>query len=71
MDLPAGRLASALFGFNAGVELGQLAVVAVAWPLLEALRRIRGGHFHQRFSEVASASICGVGVFWFTVRNFG
>ena len=42
MDLPAGRLASALFGFNAGVELGQLAVVAVAWPLLEALRRIRG-----------------------------
>jgi hypothetical protein len=27
---------SRLFGFNAGVEVGQLAVVALIWPLLRA-----------------------------------
>jgi len=32
--LPGGRLAQALLGFNVGVELGQLSVVALVWPLL-------------------------------------
>ncbi len=30
---------AALLGFNVGVELGQLAVVAVAWPMLQWLRK--------------------------------
>ncbi len=34
IGLPAGRMAAALFGFNVGVELGQLVVVAAVWPLL-------------------------------------
>lgn len=34
MHLPTGELASALVGFNVGVELGQLAVVAPLFPLL-------------------------------------
>ena len=35
LELPTERLASALFGFNLGVELGQLAVVAAARHLFE------------------------------------
>ncbi|MCG8591569.1 MAG: HupE/UreJ family protein, partial [Proteobacteria bacterium] len=43
LELPAARLVPALAGFNLGVELGQLAVVALAWPLLNALGRTAGG----------------------------
>lgn len=37
--LPATQLVTALLGFNLGVELGQLAVVLLVWPLLTWLRR--------------------------------
>jgi hypothetical protein len=43
LHLSAGGLATALLSFNAGVELGQGAVVAAAFPLLAALRRRRAG----------------------------
>lgn len=38
LGLPSGSLLSALFGFNLGVELGQLAIVAVFLPVAYALR---------------------------------
>lgn len=37
--LPAHALPLALLCFNLGIELGQLAVVAIAWPALALLRR--------------------------------
>jgi hypothetical protein len=70
MDLPRGRLAVALFGFNVGVELGQLAVVLMVWPLLRALARGRRDWFPP-VQEAISAAVCGVGLFWFLVRSFG
>ena len=39
LGLPQGALALALVGFNVGVELGQLAIVAAFLPLAYALRR--------------------------------
>jgi hypothetical protein len=71
MTLPTERLAAALLGFNVGVELGQLAVVALVWPMLVALRRVGTGRAHRVFAEVASAAVCGTGVFWFISRAFG
>ena len=38
LGLPAGSLALSLAGFNVGVELGQLAIVAVFLPLAYAMR---------------------------------
>jgi hypothetical protein len=38
LGLPRGSLAAALVGFNAGVEIGQLAIVAAVLPLAYALR---------------------------------
>lgn len=72
MDLPASRVAPALFGFNVGVELGQLAIVAAAWPLLRWLS-VAGGHgrWHIRVAEIGSASICGLGLYWFATRLVG
>jgi hypothetical protein len=68
MELPASRLATALFGFNVGVELGQLAVVALLWPLLRGLARVG---WHTRVAEIGSAAICGLGLYWFVTRTFG
>jgi len=70
MDLPTDRLVAALFGFNAGVEVGQLAVVALTWPLLRVLAHTRDGRWHDRVAELGSAAICGLGLFWFLTRTF-
>jgi hypothetical protein len=39
VGLPAGRAPEALLGFNVGVEIGQLGVVAVALPVIALSRR--------------------------------
>jgi hypothetical protein len=71
LELPPSRLAVALFGFNAGVELGQLGVVAALWPALALLARTHRGRFHRLVAEVGAAGICGLGVFWFLTRALG
>ena len=70
LSLPTDRLVSALFGFNVGVELGQLAVVLLVWPVLYALSRWDKGRLHTRTAELGSAAICGLGLFWFVTRSF-
>ncbi|MEE2672727.1 MAG: HupE/UreJ family protein [Myxococcota bacterium] len=69
LELPPARLLLALFGFNVGVELGQLVVVFAAWPLLYWLSRMRAGA-HRRVAELASAAIFGLGIFWLVSRNY-
>ena len=71
MTLPTHRLVPALVGFNLGVELGQLAVVALIWPALILLRQKAGGLPYRLFAEAASASICAVGLYWFLTRTLG
>jgi hypothetical protein len=71
MSLPTARLAPALFGFNLGVEVGQLGVVLVAWPLLRLLARLSPDRGYPLTSQLASAGICGLGLYWFVARAFG
>jgi hypothetical protein len=71
MSLPAGRLVPALLGFNLGVEVGQLAVVLMVWPLLRLGARRLGAPVERWVVEGASAAIFGLGLYWFVVRNFG
>jgi hypothetical protein len=71
LALPPQQLAIALFGFNLGVEVGQLAVVACLWPCLRALARPAGGRALELVAEGGSAAICGLGLFWFVTRSFG
>jgi len=71
LELPRERLVAALFGFNVGVELGQLAVVLAIWPLLLALSRLGGGRFATPLAELGSAAVCALGVFWFVSRAYG
>jgi hypothetical protein len=69
LRLRGSDLAIALFGFNLGVEVGQAAVVAVAWPLLLWLRRSAG--FRKYGVRAVAALVFAFGVFWFIQRAFG
>jgi hypothetical protein len=61
------RLVHALLGFNVGVEVGQLVVVAAIWPILS----LAGERLRQRLLELGSASVLALGVFWFVIRAYG
>ncbi|MBI3781971.1 MAG: HupE/UreJ family protein [Deltaproteobacteria bacterium] len=68
--LASDRIVPALFGFNAGVEIGQLAVVSFIWPALRVVTRGRERAYHM-VVDFGSAIIAGLGVFWFVARTFG
>jgi len=68
LGLRHGQLASTLFGFNLGVELGQLAIVAVFLP---AALSLRGFLFYRRFVlQAGSAGIMLVASTWLAERAF-
>ncbi|MGB8221667.1 MAG: HupE/UreJ family protein [Polyangiales bacterium] len=67
-ELPRAQLVQALFGFNVGVELGQLGVVVCIWPILRWLRS-RG--FGQTVVDATSFAGAAVGTFALLVRVFG
>jgi hydrogenase/urease accessory protein HupE len=67
LGLPAHGLLLSLFGFNAGVEVGQALVVAVCLPLLLLLRRTR---WQSRAVSSSSVAILLVGVVLFLERAF-
>jgi hypothetical protein len=67
VGLPPGRLAPALLGFNLGVELGQLVIVAIAWPLLRSA--LRGEPARRRLLiQLGSSPILAAGLYWFLSR---
>lgn len=69
LGLPQGALVLALVGFNLGVELGQLAVVAVFLPLAFALRRTR---LYRRGVMVGgSLAVAALSAVWLAERLFG
>ncbi len=70
MQLPPGRLAELLVGFNLGVEFGQLTLVVAATLLVVALRRAKLTLPRPVVVDVASAFLVGLGVFWLVTRNF-
>lgn len=67
MNLSSGQLASSLFSFNLGVEMGQVSMVALIFPLLTGIRHLS---WHHLFLKGASATVLGFGVFWFVQRLF-
>ncbi len=64
-------VATRLFGFNVGVEVGQLVAVALVWPLLAAgTRRLGPRRFDRLIVEPCSVAVLAAGVYWFTVRSY-
>ena len=68
LGLHAGQLAATLFGFNLGVEIGQLAIVAVFFPLAYSLRELL---FYKRvILQFGSATIMIIASTWMAERVF-
>jgi hypothetical protein len=65
MQLPRSGLALSLFSFNAGVEIGQIAIVLSLFPLMRDL--ISSG---WRLKPAISAGIGCLAVYWFVQRAF-
>lgn len=66
VELPAGELPLALAAFNAGVEAGQLAVLALGLPLVSWLTA--RSWFRHGGLQAASGAIAATGLWWFVVR---
>ena len=69
LGLHAGSIAVPLAGFNIGVEVGQLAVVGVALPILAAVRATR--LYPRRVMPGASIATILVAVGWLVQRMGG
>ncbi len=67
MHLPRAGIASSLLAFNAGVELGQIAIVLAVFPLLLLLRRTAS---YAKVMSSASALLLVAGLFWLWQRAF-
>ncbi len=67
--LPPNAFFSALIGFNVGVELGQLAVIAVAF-FVTAYWFGNKPWYRRRIATPASVLIAAVGAWWFVERVF-
>lgn len=67
-ELPRAHLVGALLGFNVGVEVGQLAIVAALWPLLQWLRRRA---YDRTVVEAASIAGAALATFALVARVFG
>ena len=68
LGLPSGALALALVGFNVGVEVGQLAIVAVFLPLAFVLRH--SWLYRRGVLAGGSALIAVLAAVWFLERAF-
>ena len=69
MRLPPRALGWSLFGFNAGVEIGQLLVVVLVASALALLRR-RSEVVSRRLAFAGSIAVIAAGTFWFVQRVF-
>jgi len=68
LGLPSSALLVALFGFNLGVEVGQLAIVAVFLPLAWGLRST--AFYRRGVMTVGSLMIAALALVWLTERLF-
>ncbi len=66
LGLPRSELVTALVTFNAGVELGQLSVVGIAF--VGVVGMIGQDWYRQRVVVPVSTAIAAVGMFWTVQR---
>jgi hypothetical protein len=69
LALPRGQFATALVSFNVGVEVGQLAVVGLAFLAVGWFRR--SASYRKRVVIPLSAAIAAAGLYWSVIRVAG
>jgi hypothetical protein len=68
IGLPTDRLVAALLGFNVGVEIGQLSIVALLWLIGFQIAHRFPSLNHRLILDATSAALCALGLFWFVGR---
>jgi HupE / UreJ protein len=68
--LPPEKLAQILFGFNIGVEVGQVTVVLAVSGLVMLARRVRLASPRPITVDVLGSALIAEGVAWFLSRSF-
>ncbi|MBI2059112.1 MAG: HupE/UreJ family protein [Nitrospirae bacterium] len=66
MNIPRSLIGAGLLSFNLGVEIGQVAIVAVVYPLLHTIARFS---WQPKLLRVASAGILVAGSIWLMERT--
>jgi HupE / UreJ protein len=69
LNLPRSALVAGLVSFNLGVEIGQVTIVALAFPLLSWLRSLQG--FQPRGPRLLSGAIAVFGLVLLVLRLRG
>jgi hypothetical protein len=70
MQIPPGRLAAMLLGFNIGVEIGQLTLVTGVALLIYLLSKAHWRIPRPIIVDVASSALVAEGLYWFVGRSF-
>jgi hypothetical protein len=70
LQLPPERMAELLVGFNVGVEIGQLILVAGAMLLAGLVAKSKFALPRPLVVDVASSFLVALGVFWFVSRSY-
>jgi hypothetical protein len=70
MQLPTGRLAELLVGFNLGVEIGQLTLVLGVTALVLLVSKLKLATPRAITVDVTSSFLVGLGVYWFVTRSY-
>ncbi len=68
IGLPTSKLVLALFGFNLGVELGQIMVVMLLAGVSYGVARLLPRNNKSHLVDVMSAILFGLGLYWFVGR---
>ena len=68
IGLPNDQLWPALLGFNIGVELGQLMILAAVYIVFKTLKTVVSIPDSAR--DISSALLCGLGLYWFIARSY-
>lgn len=69
VGLTGRHLLLSLLGFNIGVELGQLAIVVAAFPVLFFLRKTK--FYRKIFLPLAAVALIALSLLWVVERLFG
>jgi hypothetical protein len=70
--LPPDHVIGPLLGFNLGVEIGQLVIVAIALPLAWlAARELGAERYRRQVMPALSIAIAVIAVKWLVERVFG
>jgi hypothetical protein len=70
LQIPPGRLAEMLVGFNIGVEIGQLTLVLGVIGLVWLLSRVKLTLPRPIFVDLAACFLVAEGLYWYVSRSF-